>query len=114
MQLKHTRSLVAPVDGIAKITAIAWSPNNARLAVVTADRVVHLFDENGEKRDKFSTKPADKVCLLVMSRCALAFEGLQASVAGQRTACLQTSLGSCNLNRCAHAARWATGRDTAT
>lgn len=25
-----------------------------------ADRVVTLYDENGEKRDKFSTKPADK------------------------------------------------------
>lgn len=27
---------------------------------VQADRVVTLYDENGEKRDKFSTKPADK------------------------------------------------------
>lgn len=25
-----------------------------------ADRVVSLYDENGEKRDKFSTKPAEK------------------------------------------------------
>lgn len=25
-----------------------------------ADRVVALYDENGEKRDRFSTKPADK------------------------------------------------------
>ncbi len=30
------------------------------MAVVTRDRVVHLFDENGERRDKFSTKPANK------------------------------------------------------
>ena len=30
------------------------------MAVATADRVVHLFDENGEKKDKFSTRPADK------------------------------------------------------
>ncbi|XP_071532014.1 intraflagellar transport protein 172 homolog [Panulirus ornatus] len=46
-------------DGAAKITALAWSPNNIKLAVSTAERVILLFDENGERRDKFSTKPAD-------------------------------------------------------
>jgi intraflagellar transport protein 172 len=30
------------------------------MAVATADRVVHLFDENGVRQDKFSTRPADK------------------------------------------------------
>ena len=35
------------------------SPNCRKLAAVTADRVVHLFDENGEKKDKFSTKPGE-------------------------------------------------------
>ena len=30
------------------------------VGVATVDRVVHLYDESGEKRDKFSTKPADK------------------------------------------------------
>lgn len=34
-------------------------PCSAKLAAVTTDRVVYLFDENGEKRDKFKTKPAD-------------------------------------------------------
>lgn len=29
------------------------------MAAVTTDRVVQLFDENGDKKDKFSTKPAD-------------------------------------------------------
>lgn len=38
---------------------MAWAPNNLKLAVCTSDRVVLLYDENGEKRDKFSTKPAD-------------------------------------------------------
>ena len=33
--------------------AIAWSNNNMKLAVCTADRVVLLFDDTGEKRDKF-------------------------------------------------------------
>ena len=46
-------------DGAAKITALSWSPNNLKLAVCTADRVIILFDDTGERRDKFSTKPAD-------------------------------------------------------
>lgn len=29
------------------------------MAVATADRTILLFDENGERRDKFSTKPSD-------------------------------------------------------
>ncbi|XP_064625451.1 intraflagellar transport protein 172 homolog [Lineus longissimus] len=59
MQLKHMKTLLAPQDGANKITAMAWSANNGKLAVCTADRVVLLYDEHGEKRDKFSTKPAD-------------------------------------------------------
>ena len=38
---------------------MAWSPNNQKLAVATHDRVVHLFDETGERKDKFPTKAAD-------------------------------------------------------
>ncbi len=45
--------------GAAKVTALAWAPNNNKLAVCTVDRVVLLFDDQGEKRDKFATKPAD-------------------------------------------------------
>ena len=42
---------------------MAWAPNNSKLAICTIDRVVLLFDELGEKRDKFATKPADStVC----------------------------------------------------
>lgn len=37
---------------------MAWSANHQKLAVATADRSIILFDENGEKRDKFSTKPS--------------------------------------------------------
>jgi len=46
-----------------RVVSVCFSPNNARLAVATADRVVSLFDEAGERRDKFATKPganADK------------------------------------------------------
>lgn len=46
-------------DAPVKISAIAWSPNNNKLAVATADRTVYLFDDQGEKKDKFPTKPAD-------------------------------------------------------
>ena len=38
---------------------MAWSQNNQKFAVCGADRVVHLFDEYGDKKDKFSTKPCD-------------------------------------------------------
>lgn len=41
------------------MTAVAWAPNNSKLAVCTVERVVLLFDEQGEMRDKFATKPAD-------------------------------------------------------
>ncbi|XP_019621888.1 PREDICTED: intraflagellar transport protein 172 homolog, partial [Branchiostoma belcheri] len=59
MQLKHMKNLLPPQDGAGKVMCLAWSPSNAKLAVCTVDRVVLLYDEQGEKRDKFSTKPAD-------------------------------------------------------
>lgn len=43
-----------------KIAALAWSPNSQRYAVATADRVIHLYNENGERKDKFTTRPAEK------------------------------------------------------
>jgi len=61
MQLKHIESLTPPVSGIQKVTAVCWAPNGKRLAICTTDRMVILFDENGVRKDKFSTKPADKV-----------------------------------------------------
>jgi intraflagellar transport protein 172 len=60
MQLRHVKTLAPASPGMHKVTAMCWSPNNKRFAVVTVDRIVVLYDENGEKRDKFSTKPADK------------------------------------------------------
>lgn len=61
MQLRHLTSLLQATEGMCKVTAVAWSPNNRRLSVVTVDRVVHMFDaQTGERKDKFSTKPADK------------------------------------------------------
>ena len=60
MLLRRLTSLLQAQDQPCKVTAVAWSPNNKRLAVVTMDRIVKLYDEHGEQRDKFSTKPADK------------------------------------------------------
>ncbi len=60
MQLRHLKTISAAGDKMNKVTAVAWSPNNRRLAVVTVDRVVSLYDENGTKRDKFATKPGSK------------------------------------------------------
>ena len=47
---------------------MAWSPTNNKFAVVTTDRVVILFDDNGERRDKFSTKPGDPKVMPVKDR----------------------------------------------
>uniref|UniRef100_UPI003AACFFE7 intraflagellar transport protein 172 homolog isoform X1 n=1 Tax=Centroberyx gerrardi TaxID=166262 RepID=UPI003AACFFE7 len=59
MQLKHLKTLLTPQEGAAKVTCMAWAPNNSKFAVCTVDRVVLLYDEQGERRDKFSTKPLD-------------------------------------------------------
>uniref|UniRef100_A0A3Q2XZS2 Intraflagellar transport protein 172 homolog n=1 Tax=Hippocampus comes TaxID=109280 RepID=A0A3Q2XZS2_HIPCM len=58
MQLKHLKTLLTP-QASAKVTCMAWAPNNSKLAACTVDRVVLLYDEQGERRDKFSTKPID-------------------------------------------------------
>ncbi|KAL0586022.1 hypothetical protein ABG067_004345 [Albugo candida] len=61
MQLRHITSLLPATEGMCKVTSIAFSPNNRRLAVVTVDRVVHMFDaQSGERKDKFSTKASEK------------------------------------------------------
>ena len=66
MQLRHMKTVQPAKEGegvMDRVTALCWAPNNMRLAAVTTDRIVHLFDENGERRDKFSTKPADSKVL---------------------------------------------------
>jgi hypothetical protein len=48
--------------------SIAWSPNLMRLAVAHVDEKrnvrISLFDENGERRETFPTRAANKVILL--------------------------------------------------
>ena len=60
MQIKYWKNLQAPIDGMQKIAALAWSQNSKRYAVATADRVIHLYNEKGERQDKFTTRPAEK------------------------------------------------------
>ncbi|XP_050543646.1 intraflagellar transport protein 172 homolog isoform X2 [Daktulosphaira vitifoliae] len=59
MKLKHLQTLVEVENGPCRVLAVAWAPNNQKLAVCNNDRVVLLYDENGAKRDKFPTKPVD-------------------------------------------------------
>lgn len=59
MQLKFLKTVVEAQDKLNRVAALSWSANNQKLAVATADRMILLFDENGDRRDKFSTKPSD-------------------------------------------------------
>ncbi|KAG5668038.1 hypothetical protein PVAND_015995 [Polypedilum vanderplanki] len=59
MQLKYLKTALEPQEHLSRIAGLSWSPNCQKLAVATAERTILIFDENGERRDKFSTKPAD-------------------------------------------------------
>ncbi|XP_018787824.1 PREDICTED: intraflagellar transport protein 172 homolog [Bactrocera latifrons] len=59
MQLKYLRTLLDGQEQLNRIAGLAWSPNHQKLAIATADRHILLFDDAGERRDKFSTKPSN-------------------------------------------------------
>ncbi|GFH08379.1 WD_REPEATS_REGION domain-containing protein [Haematococcus lacustris] len=59
MQLRYLKTVLPPGDGLQKVTSLCWAANNSKMAAVTTDKVVYLFDDNGERKDKFKTKPAD-------------------------------------------------------
>ncbi|XP_030372622.1 intraflagellar transport protein 172 homolog [Scaptodrosophila lebanonensis] len=59
MQLKYLRTLLEGQEQMQRIAGLAWSPNQQKLAIATADRHILLYDDAGERRDKFSTKPAN-------------------------------------------------------
>ena len=64
MKLTHCQTIVTPrptekkktIYNQSKVTAICYSPDNDRLAVATADRVISLYNNKGERVDKFNTK----------------------------------------------------------
>jgi intraflagellar transport protein 172 len=59
MNFKHVKTVQQAQAGFNKISALAFSPNHLRLATVSATKIVYLYDENGDLKDKFPTKPAD-------------------------------------------------------
>ena len=60
MQLKYIATLQQPTDGMQKIASLAWSPDGKKIAVAMPDKTIHLYDQEGAHKDKFSTKPAEK------------------------------------------------------
>eukprot|EP00760_Papus_ankaliazontas_P035970 PhM_4_TR811/c0_g1_i1/m.62923/K19676/IFT172; intraflagellar transport protein 172 len=59
MQLRHVKTLQSSQNGIARVSAICWSPNGKKLAVADYARSVYLYDDAGDRRDRFNTKPSD-------------------------------------------------------
>lgn len=59
MQLRYQKTILPPAENINRVNSLTWTPNNSKLAGVTSDKVVYLFDENGDRKDKFKTKPAE-------------------------------------------------------
>ncbi|TPX67270.1 hypothetical protein SpCBS45565_g03981 [Spizellomyces sp. 'palustris'] len=70
---RHLKSIIPPADSPQRVTALAWSQNNQKLAVVGLDKVVQLFDETGERKDRFATKPGDPKAAKSYYICGLAF-----------------------------------------
>ncbi|CAO1308118.1 unnamed protein product [Diamesa tonsa] len=86
MQLKYLKTALEAQDHLSRIAGLSWSPNSQKLAVATADRTILLFDENGERKDKFSTKPGDPGA----SRTSYVIRGLAFSPDSSRLAVAQS------------------------
>jgi len=56
MQLRLLKTIHNHQSNISSIKALAWSPNNRRLAIADSANIIYLYDENGEKKEKFTTK----------------------------------------------------------
>jgi hypothetical protein len=86
------RPSVAPPAAVSEASAphcpplASHAPNrSSKLAAVTSDKVVYLFDEHGEKRDKFKTKAADAA-----AQPAYVVRGMAFSPDSQRLAVAQS------------------------
>ena len=57
MHIRYLKSILNPSnsDQCNKICA----PNNTKLAIATNDKFIQIFDETGERKDKFPVKSAD-------------------------------------------------------
>ncbi|CAD8094928.1 unnamed protein product [Paramecium sonneborni] len=60
MQLKYSCNIMPALDGMQKVSGLAWSYNGQKLGVCTADRKILLFNDQLGKEDNFPTKPSDK------------------------------------------------------
>ncbi|KAI8928779.1 hypothetical protein BC831DRAFT_447367 [Entophlyctis helioformis] len=88
MQIRHLKSIIPSGETPNRVTALAWSPNNQKLAVVTADRIIQLFDETGERKDRFATKPADPKTARSYYICGLAFSPDSTKLAVAQSDCV--------------------------
>ncbi|KAI8611221.1 hypothetical protein BC830DRAFT_1069003 [Chytriomyces sp. MP71] len=88
MQIRHLKSIVSAAEAPSRISAIAWSLNNQKLAVAGADRVITLYDETGERKDRFSTKPADPKSSKTYYICSLAFSPDSTKLAVAQSDCV--------------------------
>lgn len=79
-------TVLEPQQQIHRITSMAYSPNNAKFAVATPDRVVMLFNEAGERKDKFTTKPSDPSA----GKASYSISGLAFSLDSTRLAVAQS------------------------
>ncbi|CAD5229200.1 unnamed protein product [Bursaphelenchus okinawaensis] len=59
MNLKFLSNLIEPETSISRIPSISFAPNDRKLAIATAERVIHLFDDKNTKQDKINTKPIE-------------------------------------------------------
>eukprot|EP00761_Pharyngomonas_kirbyi_P006752 gb/GECH01006760.1/.p1 GENE.gb/GECH01006760.1/~~gb/GECH01006760.1/.p1 ORF type:complete len:1732 (+),score=261.24 gb/GECH01006760.1/:1-5196(+) len=59
MEFNHLKNISPAKNYIHPVNAMVWSPNNKRLAVAESSRVVLLYDNDLELRDKFGTKPRE-------------------------------------------------------
>ena len=53
--------------------AFLFTPRSKKLAVSGQDKVVYVYDENGERKDKFSTKAADPAAGIAYQVRGMAF-----------------------------------------
>ena len=58
MNFKYSKNIIPGSESIQKINSISWSSNLLRLAVAqSSDRKIVLYDEQGTRKEAFSTKP---------------------------------------------------------
>ena len=104
MQLSWLRELAAPAAqppaaaaGARVVAAAFTGSSGSRLALATPERIALLDGDTGERRDKFSTKPADKDASPQYAVTALAYapDGARLAVAQSDAIVFVYKLGAC-------------------